>query len=186
MDPVFALFWVFAVLAVAGALGVVVMRQPVHSALCLLATLLAVAGLFVLNHAEFLFAVQMLVYAGGIMVLFLFTIMLVNVRRTAAEPFIHSQAGLAIVVGLLLLVVVGGFVIGEVRRVTGLELTEAADPAKLARVMANGKEVLGNSQAVAWGLYRDYLLPFEVASVFLLVAMIGAVVLGKRTMEKID
>ena len=186
MDPTFALFWIFAVLAVAGALGVVVMRQPVHSALCLLATLLAVAGLFVLNHAEFLFAVQMLVYAGGIMVLFIFTIMLVNVRRAAREPYIHAQAGLAVVIGFLLLFVVGGVVIGEVRRISGLELTVAADPMKLARVVANGKEVLGNSQAVAWGLYRDYLLPFEIASVFLLVAMIGAVVLGKRTMEKID
>lgn len=186
MEPGVFLFWVLALLSVAGAMGVVVMRQPVHSALCLLLTLLSVAGLFVLNHAEFLFAVQMLVYAGGIMVLFLFTIMLVNVRKVASEPFIHRQAGLAIVVGVLLLFIVGGVVIGEARRISGLDLTEVVEPVKLARVMANGKEVLGNSQAVAWGLYRDYLLPFEVASVFLLVALIGAVVLGKRTMEKID
>jgi NADH-quinone oxidoreductase subunit J len=177
-------FFLFAILAVAGALGVVTMRQPVHSALFLLVTLLSVAGLFVLLHAEFLFAVQMLVYAGGIMVLFLFTIMLVNVRRQAKEPYVHPQAGVAVVVGLLLLFVVGGVVIGEGRRITGLELAPMADPKALITVASAG--LTGNSQAVAWDLYRDYLLPFEIASILLLVAMIGAVVLGKRTMEKVD
>jgi NADH-quinone oxidoreductase subunit J len=195
-------FYLFAVLAVAGAVGVVVSRQPVHSALALLISLLSVAGLFVLANAEFLFAVQMLVYAGGIMVLFLFTIMLVNVKRTGKEPYVHRQAGLAIVIGLLLFVAVGGVVIGEARAVVMAEKSVPADPALLATTTiartrtrtVEGKkvkteeteDVAGNSQAVAWRLYRDYLLPFEVASVFLLVAMIGAVVLGKRTMEKVD
>src|SRR5439155_10153773 len=140
----------------------------------------------ILNNAEFLFAVQILVYTGGIMVLFLFTIMLVNVRRTAEEPYVNAQSGLALLVGVFLFVVVGGVVIAKARRLTGTDLFEAADPAKLATVVIKGKTVTGNSQAVGWGLYRDYLLPFEVASVFLLVAMIGAVVLGKRTMEKVD
>lgn len=179
-------FWLLAGLAVLGAVGVVVMRQPVHSALCLLLTLVSVAGVFILNHAEFLFAVQMLVYAGGIMVLFLFTIMLVNVRRAAREPYVHPQAAMAVLVGLALLLVVGGVVVAEARRLTGLELLPQADLTPLVRTMIHGKGVAGNTQAVAWSLYRDYLLPFEIASVFLLVAMIGAVVLGKRTMEKID
>ena len=182
MEASLLFFWIFAALAVAGAVGVVAMRQPVHSALFLLLSLLAIAGLFILNRAEFLFAVQMLVYAGGIMVLFLFTIMLVNVRKTQAEPYVHRQAGLALVVGLLLFFVVGGTVIATARQIE----TEAADPARLTTATFNGKVITGNSQAVAMGLYRDYLLPFEIASVFLLVAMIGAVVLGKRTMEKID
>src|SRR5262249_39059530 len=118
-------------------------------------------------------------------VLFLFTIMLVNIRRTAREPFVHRQAGIALVVGLLLLAVVGGTVLGVARRQTGDEVAPA-DPARLAKVVIRDREVAGNSQSVSWGLYRDYLLPFEIASVFLLVAMVGAVVLGKRTMEKID
>ena len=202
MDASLFFFWLFAVVAVAGAIGVVVMRQPIHSALCLLLTLVSVAGLFVLQHAEFLFAVQILVYTGGIMVLFLFTIMLVNVKKTAKEPFVHKQTGLAVVAGVLIFFVVGGLAIAEARRLERADLAEPADPAKLASVTVDqtritkvdGKrtrttekiEVNGNSQAVAWGLYRDYLVPFEVASIFLLVAMIGAVVLGKRTMERID
>lgn len=184
------LFWVLAALAVAGALGVVVMRQPVHSAMFLLMTFLSVAGLFVMAHAEFVAAVQILVYAGGIMVLFLFTIMLVNLKRTAAEPYVHKQAGLALLAGFFTLVIVGGVLLAEARRITGTDLGDPADAAKLATTVIQRKsgpiEVLGNSQAVGWLLYREYFLPFEIASVFLLVAMIGAVVLGKRTMERFD
>jgi NADH-quinone oxidoreductase subunit J len=202
LDASLFFFWLFAIVAVAGAVGVVVMRQPIHSALFLLMTLLSVAGLFVLNGAEFLFAVQILVYTGGIMVLFIFTIMLVNVKKAAKEPFVHKQTGLAVVAGVLIFFVVGGFAIAEARRLQRADLAEPADPAKLSTVTVDQKrttvvdgkktrttekvEVTGNSQAVAWGLYRDYLVPFEVASIFLLVAMIGAVVLGKRTMQRID
>ena len=196
------IFWLFAAIVTVGAVGVVAMRQPVHSAICLLLSFLGVAGLFVLAHAEFLAAVQILVYAGGIMVLFLFTIMLVNVRRAAGVPYVHTQAGAGLLAGFLLLAIVGGTVVAS-SRVRGLsDAGELADPARLATTsitrnvteVVDGKKVstpvtetvTGNSQAVAWGLYRDYLLPFEVASVFLLVAMIGAVVLGKRTMERVD
>jgi len=196
------IFWLFAAIVTVGAVGVVAMRQPVHSAICLLLSFLGVAGLFVLAHAEFLAAVQILVYAGGIMVLFLFTIMLVNVRRAAGVPYVHTQAGAGLLAGFLLLAIVGGSVVAS-SRVRGLSgAGDLADPARLATTsitrnvteVVDGKKVstpvtetvTGNSQAVAWGLYRDYLLPFEVASVFLLVAMIGAVVLGKRTMERVD
>ena len=86
-------FWFFAAVVVFGAVGVVAMRQPVHSALFLLLSFFGVAALFITLNAEFLAAVQVLVYAGGIMVLFLFTIMLVNIRRTAGQPFVHTQAG---------------------------------------------------------------------------------------------
>ncbi len=196
------IFWLFAAIVTAGAVGVVAMRQPVHSAICLLLSFLGVAGLFVIAHAEFLAAVQILVYAGGIMVLFLFTIMLVNVRRAAGEPYIHTQGGAGLLAGFLLLAIVGGTVVAS-SRVRGLSgAGDLADPARLQTTsitrtvtrVEDGKKVstpvteivIGNSQAVAWGLYRDYLLPFEVASVFLLVAMIGAVVLGKRTMDRVD
>jgi NADH-quinone oxidoreductase subunit J len=195
-------FWFFATLVVLGAVGVVAMRQPVHSALCLLLSFLGVAALFVTLSAEFLAAVQILVYAGGIMVLFLFTIMLVNLRRTAGEPYVHRQAGAALLVAFLLLAVVGGVVVGSSRAGDLADGGRLVDASKLSTTTitrtvtqtVDGKKVrtpvtevvAGNSQAVAWGLYRDYLLPFEVASVFLLVAMIGAVVLGKRTMERVD
>ena len=197
-----AFFWLFAAVVVVGAVGVVAMRQPVHSALFLLLSFLGVAALFVMARAEFVGAVQVLVYAGGIMVLFLFTIMLVNVRRTAGEPFVHTQAGAGLVAGFLLLAIVGGTVVASTRVRSLSDLGQPASPARLASTpitrtvteVVDGKkvpktvteDVAGNSQAVAWGLYRDYLLPFEVASVFLLVAMIGAVVLGKRTMEHVD
>ena len=195
-------FWLFAALVVLGAVGVVAMRQPVHSALFLLLSFLGVAALFVMARAEFLAAVQVLVYAGGIMVLFLFTIMLVNIRRTAGQPFVHTQAGAGLLVGFLLLAIVGGTVVASSRALSLGDLGEPAAPTRLSSTsitrtvteVVDGKktsksvteDVAGNSQAVAWGLYRDYLLPFEVASVFLLVAMIGAVVLGKRTMENVD
>jgi NADH-quinone oxidoreductase subunit J len=195
-------FWFFAAIVVFGAVGVVAMRQPVHSALFLLLSFLGVAALFITLSAEFLAAVQILVYAGGIMVLFLFTIMLVNIRRTAGEPFLHRQAGAALLVAFLFLAVVGGTIVASSRTSGFTDAGQPADAAKLATTSVtrtvtedvDGKrvrrevaeDVPGNSQAVAWGLYRDYLLPFEVASVFLLVAMIGAVVLGKRTMERVD
>ena len=188
------LFWILATAAVVGAVGVVAFRQPIHSALSLLVCLLAVAGIFVLNHAEFLFAVQVLVYTGGIMVLFLFTIMLVNIRRQAQEPFLHTRAAGALLIGVLFFAIIGSAVVGDMRRQTGEELREPADASALTTTVIKEKvrgemretTVMGNSQAVSWSLYRDYLIPFEVASIFLLVAMIGAVVLGKRTMERID
>jgi NADH:ubiquinone oxidoreductase subunit 6 (subunit J) len=173
-------FWLFAALVVLGAVGVVAMRQPVHSALFLLLSFLGMAALFVTANAEFLAAVQILVYAGGIMVLFLFTIMLVNIRRTAGQPFVHTQAGAGLLAGILLLAIVGGTVVAS-SRVRGL--SDSGTPANAAKLSTtsitrtvtetvDGKrvkkevteEVAGNSQAVAWGLYRDYLLPFEIAS----------------------
>ncbi len=180
------LFWALSAIVLVGAVGVVVMRQPVHSALLLLLSFLGMAGLFVMRGAEFLAAVQILVYAGGIMVLFLFTIMLVNIRRQAKEPYVHAQAGIAILLGILLFAVVGGTLVAVLRAQAGTAAAVPAAPAKLATVVVKGAEIAGNSEAISWGLYRDYLLPFEIASVLLLVAMIGAVVLGKRTMEKVD
>lgn len=170
-------FVVFAVVALAMAVAVVVARNPVHSALFLLASFLLVACLFILEQAEFVGAVQILVYAGGIMVLFLFVIMLVHQRTVkGATPFQHQWdvAVLFLLVFLLpFLYVLGTEKFGEV-------------PANTDAFRSIGTHVTGNTQAIAWLLYRDYLLPFEVASVFLLVAMIGAVVLGMRGLERAD
>jgi NADH-quinone oxidoreductase subunit J len=184
VDPALLFFWLFAAVVVVGAVGVVVMRQPIHSALFLLLSFLGVACLYVQARAELVAAVQVLVYAGGVMVLFLYTIMLVNVRRQRTERYLHPQAVPALGFGLLFLLVVGGVVVNEAGVLAGK--TPAADGKALATTVIGGQVVLGNTQAVGWALYRDYLLPFEIASLFLLVAMIGAVVLGKRTMERFD
>ncbi len=166
------LFYLFAVLTVAGAIGVITLPNPVHSALSLLGTFLLVACLFVLAHAEFLAAVQVLVYAGGIMVLFLFVIMLVNVRLLASdEAFLSRQAPIAVAAGVLL---------GAVMSAAILLGVLAAGSGSAAALTAVDGQTLGNTEAVGWVLYRTYLVPFEVVSVVLLVAMIGAIIFGRK------
>jgi NADH-quinone oxidoreductase subunit J len=165
------LFYVFAALAVVSALGVVTLRNPMYGALSLLVTFLSVAVLFLLRQAEFVGMVQIFVYGGGIMVLFLFVIMLINLHRL---PQVKLFAGQTPVVAVLVVVLVGLF--GYVFLHANFPVP---DPQPAAFVTAGG-QVAGNSQAVAWSLYTQNLLPFEIASIFLLVAMIGAVVLGRR------
>jgi len=165
------LFWLFAGGAVVCALMVVTLRNPMYSAISLLGCFLAVAALFFLRHAEFLGVVQMFVYGGGIMVLFLFVIMLVNLHRLREVRLFAGQGPVVLVLAVLLLGLFGFFFAGA--HFAGAQ----PDTTQLLRI---GAEKVGNTQAVAWALYRDYLLPFEVASLFLLVAMIGAVVLGRR------
>jgi NADH-quinone oxidoreductase subunit J len=165
------LFYVFAALALAGAVGVVTLRNPMYGALSLLLTFLAVAVLFLLRHAEFLAIVQIFVYGGGIMVLFLFVIMLVNLHRLRETRMFSRQTP---AVAVLALVMLGIFVwvflqvdFGPAGALPEVFVTAAGEPK-------------GNPAAVAWDLYTLHLLPFEIASIFLLVAMIGAVSLGRR------
>jgi NADH-quinone oxidoreductase subunit J len=175
--PAGIVFAILAALALATAVAVVVAKNPVHSALYLLASFLLVACIFFLQQAEFVGAVQILVYAGGIMVLFLFVIMLVHqrsIRETVA--FQHQWDISLLLLPLFLLPFL--YVLGTEK------LPEPARNPEAFRMV--GSRIAGNTEAVAWVLFRDYLLPFEVASVFLLVAMIGAVVLGKRTIENVD
>jgi NADH-quinone oxidoreductase subunit J len=128
-------------------------------------------------HAPFLAAIQLIVYAGAVVVLFLFVIMLVHQRTVLTTTAFQNQWDLA----LLLLPV---FLLPFLYVLWTDKLPDV--PGNPAAFRAVGTRSLGNTQAIAWVLYRDYLLPFEVASVFLLVAMIGAVVLGKRSVEKVD
>ena len=165
------LFYLFALVALAGAVNVVVQRNPMYGAIGLLVTFVAVAALFLLRHAEFVALVQVFVYAGGIMVLFLFVIMLVNLHKLREIRMFGEAAPLGLVVGLLLVAL---FVFVFLSVGFGTPLT---NPDALVSVEG---VVQGNSEAVAWQLYREYLLPFEIVSVFLLVAMIGAVLLGRR------
>lgn len=171
------LFYTFAALAVVCAVGVVTLRNPMYGALCLLGTFLSIAALFLLRHAEFLAVVQIFVYGGGIMVLFLFVIMLVNLHRLQ-ETRLFGGPWPAVVVLAVLLLGLFGWVFFQVPFDKGFNQPEMFT----SYIDQKGQlhEEVGNSQAVAWVLYTKNLLPFEIASIFLLVAMIGAVVLGRR------
>ncbi len=166
------LFYGFAALAVVAAVGVVTLRNPMYGAVALLTCFLAVAALFFLRHAEFLGVVQIFVYGGGIMVLFLFVIMLVSLHRLRESRLFAGHAGAALAVAGILVLLLG---------LVFVPLQFPAPEASPAGFVEVGGERVGNAQAVAWELYRTYLLPFEIVSLFLLVAMIGAVVLGRRS-----
>ena len=165
------LFYVFAAIAVVAAIAVITLRNPMYSAIALLVCFLAMAALFLLRHAEFIALVQVFVYGGGIMVLFLFVIMLVNLHRLQEIRLFGVQWPVALILGVL--------IFGLIAMVALSVSFGPANPYPEQLVDVEG-EALGNSEALAWQLYREYLLPFEIASVFLLVAMIGAVVLARK------
>jgi len=164
------LFIIFAVLTVAGGVGTITRRNVVHGLLLLVFTLLNVAAIFLLTQAYFLAVIQILVYAGAIMVLFVFVIMLINLRTFEQEEQTHRrQKWVALILSVLVLaefvIILAGITFTSVR---GGVTPEAMDAA------GGGTKVFGEA------LFNDMLLPFEVASVVLLVAMVGAIILVKR------
>jgi len=163
-------FSVAAAIILAGAVGVVVARNPVHSALMLVMTLFGVAVLFVLQRDPFLAAVQVIVYAGAIVVLFLFVIMFLGVDREeniALEP-LRGQRPLAI--GLAVLGTTGLLLLGQVSKwTTGAPHVAGVDAGKQSNVYLLGKSV-----------YTTYLFPFEATAALLVIAVVGAVVLARR------
>ena len=165
------LFYIFAAISVVAAIAVITLRNPMYSAISLLVCFLSMAALFLLRHAEFVAMVQVFVYGGGIMVLFLFVIMLINLHRLREIRLFGVQWPLALILAILLI----GLIVMVVLSVSFAPPNPYPDA-----FVSVGGEQLGNSEAVAWLLYREYLLPFEIASVFLLVAMIGAVVLARK------
>ncbi len=163
-------FAVAAIISVVGALGVVLSRNPVHSALMLIMTLFGVAVLFVEEDAQFLAAVQVIVYAGAIVVLFLFVIMLLGVDRNesiAAEPM-PAQRWLAVALGVLGLAEV--ILLARGKWPTG------------AHTVAGPLHGTGQANVAVLGrsVFTSYLLPFEITSALLVIAVIGAVVLARR------
>ncbi len=160
LDAIF--FYAFAALTLAGAVMTVTRRNAVHSAVWLIVSLLGVAGLFLLQQAEFLFAVQIIVYVGGIMVLFLFVIMLVNLDRAAHLKQFNQLAWPALAIAAIALV---GFV--------QMLPKGGGAAAPLAPVE-------GNTMALAQVMFHEYLLPFELASALLLAAIVGAVVMARK------
>lgn len=156
------LFYFLSFVAVLSALMVVFSRNPVYSVLYLIITFFAIAGHYILMKAEFLAVVHMIVYAGAIMVLFLYVIMLLNLNQET-EPHKTNLVKIAAVVsaGLLLIVLVGALK-GTESLVEGEVISGIGDVKSLGKV-----------------LFTDFLLPFEIASVLLLAAMVGAVMLAK-------
>ncbi len=163
MGPIF--FAYFSVVSILAGVFTVALRNPVHCGLALLTLLLHVAGLFVLLNAEFLFAVQIIVYAGAILVLYLFVLMLLNLKSD--ERYLHSRyaimlfAAVAVCAELLLLVVRSPF-------------GGSKGDAPAEAILQNGA-----SYAVGIKMFGEYLLPFEIVGIFLLGAIIGAIVLAK-------
>lgn len=169
------IFYFLALIAVVSALMVVTRPNAVHSVMWLVLTFFAVAGLFILQGAEYVAAVQVLVYAGGIMVLFLFVIMLVKLEQV--EGFVRSRMRLAAAVVLAGLLLVS---VGVAFRVSGIvQAVPLPDGGLPATLMGPGLAG-GNLEVVGTKLLTTYLLPFELVSVVLLVAVIGAIVLARR------
>ena len=168
------MFGIFGLLALAGAAFMVAARSAVHSVLAFLFTMLCIAGCYLAMNAEFIGVAQILVYAGGIVVLFLFVVMLVELTKYKEKDVFHTQsraAAVAVIAGV-------GLFAGVFKHAF---FGPASPEALVLRPeLAQGLDVAHqNAQAIARGLFADYLLPFEILSVILLVALVGAVVLAK-------
>lgn len=157
-------FFYFAFSTIISSVLVVALRSPVYCTLALLSTLLHVAGLFVLLHAEFIAAIQVIVYAGAVLVLYLFVLMLLNLKT--AETFLHKQTWIAIFFALVIFV----------------EILIALFKSPFMKVQAAAQSMpsVGNTEAIGLSIFSEYLLPFEVVGVILLGAVIGALVLAKK------
>lgn len=163
------LFYIFALMVLGGGILTITRRSAVHSAISLIVSLLGVAGLYLMQQAEFLFAVQIVLYIGGIMVLFLFVIMLVNLDQAAKERQFNRQWMVALIAVALVGAQVGYFIW------KGKDAFRIADAALPAATPATG-----NTEAIANSLFTEYLLPFELVSVLLLVAVVGSVIMAKK------
>ncbi len=197
-------FWVFALAALVAGLLTIMARNAVHSALFLISTLISVAALFILLGAEFIAGVQILVYVGGVMVLFLFVIMLVNVsaeERGGEELFngtkqIFASVAVAGLLGISLVSVIsragnnyqppGSEAAGQSTAERGDALAEARAEreAELRRSATGTSRISRDTQTVGGSLFRYGGLPFEIASVLLLVAIVGSVLLARTPKQE--
>ncbi|HEV2022236.1 MAG TPA: NADH-quinone oxidoreductase subunit J [Terriglobales bacterium] len=157
------LFFFFAAVCVAGALNLLVQRHPINSALSLIVVMGSLAVLYLLLGAEFVAAIQVIVYAGAIMVLFIFVIMLLN----AGEEERSGGSRVAAVLGYPAVAVLVGLAAWAVVRSSG------SASLKLG-------EFVGSTEAIGYLVFRGFLLPFEVTSVLILIAIMGAVVLARK------
>jgi NADH-quinone oxidoreductase subunit J len=163
------LFWLLAVIALVASGSMIIQRNPVHSALFLILTLLSLAGLFLLLSAQFLAVIQVIVYAGAIMVLFLFVIMLLDIRRTEAAPSrVKLQKSLGVLLGVIFFLETAlALRAGAIRDMAAMAATPTAPD-------------FGTAVALGRALFTSYLFPLQLAAVLLFIALIGAIVLSKR------
>ncbi|HEY6041038.1 MAG TPA: NADH-quinone oxidoreductase subunit J [Anaerolineae bacterium] len=167
MDQI--VFYVFALLAVLGALGVPYFRNPVHSALSLAATFISLAAIYVLLNAPFIAAAQVLIYAGAILILFLFVTMLLNPDLEIGEGRLPGMRWIAAVVGVLIIAIFGG-VLGTL---TLAPVLGKYTPEFVAQA--------GHTQIIGTLLFGDFLLPFEITSLLLLLAIVGTMVMARKS-----
>lgn len=162
-DSIFqiAFFWFFAILGIAGGIGLITQKNPVMAALSLILNFFSIAGLYLSLQAEFLAVIQILVYAGAIMVLFLFVIMLLNMQDEQNQQF-DVMKGLAFLLGL-------GF-FGELLFVFNSFMGKSV----------SGAFPLGKVEPIGMQMMTSYLFPFEMISVVLLAALIGAIIIAKK------
>jgi NADH-quinone oxidoreductase subunit J len=158
------IFFVLAALAVFGALSLILQKHPIHSALSLIVVMIALAGLYLLLGAEFVAAVQIIVYGGAIMVLFVFVIMLLN-AGIEEHTNISKMAGPP---GLLLVIALAGFIAATIARSTGT----------IQSVAQTGQ--LADTRSLSNMIFKDFVYPFELTSFLILVAVMGALVLAQR------
>ena len=189
-------FWVFALAAIIAGLLTIMARNAVHSALFLISSLVSVAALFILLGAEFIAGVQILVYVGGVMVLFLFVIMLVNVgaeERGSTEIFNRPPQIIAAVVFSVLLVFgllyainqgFAGMRTHDRDKLARTEAARASEPQNLPDAATGTMKISKETERVGSSLYRYASLPFEIASVLLLVAIIGSVMLARTIKQE--
>ncbi|MCS7029778.1 MAG: NADH-quinone oxidoreductase subunit J [Bacteroidia bacterium] len=162
------LFWFLSIVAIAAAIGTISARNPVFSALSLVLNMFALAGLYLTLQAEFIAVIQVMVYAGAIMVLFLFVIMLLNLGSDTKDAIASKlQMGLSIIAG-------GGFVL-MMTRIFMIEL----DLTKKQSELMNGK-----AEKIGEWLLKDYVFPFEMISVILLASLVGAILIAKKSKTK--
>jgi NADH-quinone oxidoreductase subunit J len=163
------LFAVFAFVAIASALNILLQRNPLYSALSLIGTLASLSALYMMLRAQFIAAIQIIVYAGAIMVLFVFVIMLLNEPKDV--PVIEKAKGLR-----FLAIPFAGLLIAEtfyvIRTVPDIQMP----PLPAQEV----ERAVGTTWSIGTSLFTDYLLPFEVTSVLILMAVVGAMVLARR------
>jgi NADH-quinone oxidoreductase subunit J len=162
MSAQMVIFFVLAAVAVLGAISLILQRHPIHSALSLIVVMVALAGLYLLLGAEFVAAVQIIVYGGAIMVLFVFVIMLLN----AGEEERTNFSKLATYAGIPLAVAVGGLI--------------AAAIASSNLPLAPATTALTSTKSLSMLLFKEFVYPFELTSFLILVAILGAIVLAQR------
>lgn len=161
-------FFIFAILAVGSAVGVVSFKNPVHSVISLLVCFIQMAALFVLLRSPFLAAVQIFVYVGAVLVLFLFVIMMIDIRKASMERFVPGGHFWPVAILVVLII----------------EMVTIVSKSKLSSMLVSGPIRLdGSVKEVGEALFSKYILPFEVVSFILLVALLGAIVLGRKELR---